>query len=66
MEMCSWVRSQKENLRRGEGDLFGFPASLFLRPDPAGINPKGEFAEAPISVLPVGANSPFEDTVATA
>jgi hypothetical protein len=66
MEMCGWVRSQKENRGEIEYCSFSLPKILFLRPDPAGINPKGEFAGAPVSVLPVGVNSPFETTLAAA
>jgi hypothetical protein len=33
---------------------------LFLRPEPAATNPKGEFAIAPISTVYVQANSLFE------
>jgi hypothetical protein len=66
MEVCGRVRSQKESLRHGEGAILDFPEILFFRPDPAGINPKGEFAGAPVSVLTIEANSPFETTVAAA
>ena len=60
MEMCGWVRSQKENLRHGEEAMLDILAILFLRPDPAGICPKGEFAEVLIPISCLRANSPFE------